>query len=89
MEEREVMMVMQSWRSWWGVDGGGGGENRKKSESESHSVGRTLCDPMDYTLHGILQAGILEWADFLFCRGSSQSRDGTQVSRIEGGFFTS
>ena len=21
----------------------------------------TLCDPMDYTVHGILQARILEW----------------------------
>ena len=24
----------------------------------------TLCDPMDYTVHGILQAGILEWVAF-------------------------
>ena len=31
----------------------------------------TLCDPMDYTVHGILQARILEWAAFLFSRGSS------------------
>ena len=35
----------------------------------------TLCDPMDYTVHGILQARILEWAAFLFSRGSSQPRD--------------
>ena len=26
----------------------------------------TLCDPMDYTVHGILQARILEWVDFPF-----------------------
>ena len=26
----------------------------------------TLCDPMDYTVHGILQARILEWAAFPF-----------------------
>ena len=32
----------------------------------------TLCDPMDYTVHGILQARILEWVDFPFSRGSSQ-----------------
>ena len=32
-------------------------------ESESHSVVSTLCDPMDYTVHGILQARILEWVD--------------------------
>ena len=31
----------------------------------------TLSDPMDYTVHGILQARILEWAAFLFSRGSS------------------
>ena len=39
----------------------------------------TLCDPMDYTVHGILQARILEWAAFPFSRGSSQPRDRTQV----------
>ena len=49
----------------------------------------TLFDPMDYTVHGILQARILEWVDFCFSRGSSQSRDRTQVSCIAGGFFTS
>ena len=32
-----------------------------KSESESLSVGPTLCDLMDYTVHGILQARIQEW----------------------------
>ena len=26
----------------------------------------TLCDPMDYTVHGILQARILEWVAFPF-----------------------
>ena len=35
----------------------------------------TLCDPMDYTVHGILQARILDWAAFHFSRGSSQLRD--------------
>ena len=48
----------------------------------------TLCDPIDCTVHGILQAWI-EWVAFLFSRGSSQSRDQTQVSWIAGGFFTS
>ena len=32
----------------------------------------TLCDPMDYTVRGILQARILDWAAFPFSRGSSQ-----------------
>ena len=49
----------------------------------------TLCNPMDYTVHGILQAGILEWVAFPFSRGSSQPRDRTQVSHTAGGFFTS
>ena len=33
-----------------------------------------LCDPIDYTIHGILQARILEWVAFLFSRVSSQPR---------------
>ena len=49
----------------------------------------TLCNPMDYRVHGIIQARILEWVVFPFFRGSSQSRDQTQVSRIAGRFFTS
>ena len=44
---------------------------------------------MDYTVHGILQAKILEWVAFPFSRGSSQPRDQTQASFIAGGFFTS
>ena len=50
---------------------------------------RILCDPMDYTVHGILQARILEWAAVSVSRGPSQPRDQTQVSRTAGGFFTS
>ena len=49
----------------------------------------TLCNPMDYTVHGILQASILEWVAFPFSRGSSQPRDQTQVSQIADRFFTS
>ena len=48
----------------------------------------TLCDPMDYTVHGILQVRILEWVAVPFSRGSSQPRDQIQVSHIAGGFFT-
>ena len=48
----------------------------------------TLCNPMDYTAHGILQARILEWVAFPFSRGSSQPRGGTQVFRTAGRFFT-
>ena len=37
----------------------------------------TLCDPMDYTVHGSLQVRILTWVAFPFCRGSSQPRERT------------
>ena len=52
-----------------------------------------LCNPMDSSLpgssvHGILQARILEWVAIPFCKGSSQSRDKTQVSHFAGRFFT-
>ena len=46
-----------------------------------------LCDPMDYTVHGILQSRILEWVVFPFSRGPSQPRDQTKVSHIAGRFF--
>ena len=49
----------------------------------------TLCDPKNYTVHGILQVRILERVAVLFSRGSSQPRDRTQVSHPAGGFFTS
>ena len=49
----------------------------------------TFCDPMDYTVHEILQARILEWVAFPFSRASSQLRDRTQVSCIAGRCFTS
>ena len=47
-----------------------------------------LCNPMDYTVHGIPQARILEWVDFPFSRGSSQPRNRTQLSHIAGEFLT-
>ena len=43
---------------------------------------------MAYTVHGILQARILERAAIPFSSGSSQPKGGTQVSHIVGGFFT-
>ena len=49
----------------------------------------TLGNPMDYIVHGVLQARILKWVAFPFSRGSSQPGDHTQTSRIAGRFFTS
>ena len=53
----------------------------------------TVCDPMDHSpagssVHGILQARILQWVAIPFSRGSSQPKDQTQVSCTAGRFFT-
>ena len=53
----------------------------------------TLCYPMDCSppgssVQGIFQARILEWVAISFSRGSSQLRDGTQVSFIVDTRFT-
>ena len=52
-----------------------------------------LCGAVDYSLpgssvHGIIQATILEWVVISFSRGSFWPRDQTQVSCTTGGFFT-
>ena len=46
------------------------------------------CSPLGSFVHGILQVRILEWVAMLSSRGSSQPRDGTQVSCIAGRFST-
>ena len=46
------------------------------------------CSPPGFSVHGILQARILEWVAIPSSEGSSLSRDWTQVSCIAGGFFT-
>ena len=48
----------------------------------------TLCDPIDYIVHGILQATILKWVAFPFSSRSSWPRNRTGVSCIAGRFFT-
>ena len=53
----------------------------------------TLCNPMDYSpsdssVHGILQARILEWVAISLSQGSSQPRDRTCVSCAGRRFFT-
>ena len=52
----------------------------------------TLCDPMDCrspgsSVHGILQARILEWVAISFSRGSSQPRDRTHFYHAAGRLF--
>ena len=70
----------------------------QKNDSESGGgwftrlVRSDSCDPIDYSLpgpsvHGILQARILEWVAIPFSRGSSWPRDQTRVSCIRGGLW--
>ena len=44
--------------------------------------------PSDFLVHGIIQARILKWVSLTFYRGSSWPSDETQVSCLEGRFFT-
>ena len=59
----------------------------------SLSVVSDSLDPMGWrppgiSVHGILQASILEWVAISFSRGSSQPRDRNCVSCLAGRFFT-
>ena len=81
-------------KAWSGKCCWKNGTNRLISESESEVAQSclTLCDPMDCSLpgsslHGILQARVLEWIAISFSRGSSQPRDRTRVSLIPGRRF--
>ena len=63
-----------------------------QSESEVTQLCLTHCDPMDCSppgssIHGILQARILEWVAISFCRGSSQPNDQIRVSCIAGRLY--
>ena len=71
----EQMNLVSEWVSEWVI--------------EAAQLCPTLCDPMDCSppgssVHGILQARILEWVTIPFSRGSSQPRNRTQVSCIGG-----
>ena len=66
--------------------------SERKKESEVAQLCPTLCNPMDCSLpgsslHGILQARVLEWVAISFSRGSSQLGYQTGVSHIPGRHF--
>ena len=69
------------------------GERGDQEERKVKSLSRVqLCDPVDCSppgssIHGILQARILEWVAISFSRGSSWPRNQTHVSRIAGRRF--
>ena len=73
------------WENFYKLHGMG----LKWSEVKISLLCPTICDPIDYTIHEILQARILEWVAFPFSRASSKLRDWTQVSCIAGRFFIS
>ena len=60
-----------------------------QSVSESLLVMSYSFRPHGLSVHGTLQATILEWVAFPFSRRPSQPRDQTQISRIAGRFFIS
>ena len=72
-----------------GQQGSWGQEVAGKVKVKVAQLCLTLCGPMDYTAHEILQTRILEWVAIPSSRGSFQPRDRTQVSWIAGKFFTS
>ena len=83
-----------TWNSHWVSSGWAEGMFGSESKTTEVKVKvaqscLTLCSPMDCIVHRILQCRTLEWVAFPISRGSSQSRDQTQTSRIAGGFFTS
>ena len=67
--------------------------SRSHRSSSSDPLSRVrLCDPVDWGLsgssvHGILQARVLEWIAISFSRGSFPARNRTRVSRIAGRRF--
>ena len=64
-------------------------KEKKNKATNWEKILKTCNWQMMSSIHGILQARMLEWVAFPFSRGSSQPRDWTQVSCIAGGFFTS
>ena len=84
-ERRQVLNEGKSWTQWResrGLDGGG----------KLNMLFATLW-PLDHSppgssVHGILQARVLEWVAIPFSRGSSRPRDQTHVSCSAGWFFT-
>ena len=61
--------------------------DKVKSLSRVRLFAAVDYSPPSSSIHGILQARILEWVAVSFSRGSSRPRDGTQVSHIAGRRF--
>ena len=86
--EREPSSTLGGSVNWYSHYAEHSGVSLKWSEVNVTQLCLTLCDPL-CTVHGILQARILEWVAVPFSVGSSQPRDRTPVSHIAGRLFTS
>ena len=95
--------LINTWECWLESPCPGNVWQALCTDSDSHSTEQdcclvakshlTLCDPMDgsppgSSVHGILQARILEWVVVPSSRGSSRPRGWTCISCLAGGFFT-
>ena len=78
---------MAAWASWVVglVLGGGGGRVVAKLYLTCDSMDSSLVDS---SVHGILQARMLEWVAISFSKGSFQPRNRTQVSCIADSLLT-
>ena len=82
-----AMTTKCSWQSWR-KSYGGNAVCVWKSHSHVWLFATPWTSLPGSSIHGILQARILQWLASPFSRGSSQPRDRTQVSCIAGRFFT-
>ena len=100
-KDKRVTSLKVQWLRLHASNAGDTGSNPGQGTKISHArkeslvtqLCPTLCDPKDCSLpgssvHGILQARILEWVPIPFSSGSSQPSDWTQISYIAGRFFT-
>ena len=78
-----------SWQSYAQSNDKGSERNLQYVNMKVTQSRPTLCNSMDYTIHGILQARTVKWIAVPFSRGSSSPRNQTQDSHTAGGFFTS
>ena len=72
-------------RDWYRLDHSSTVESFQSCLTLNHPIG---CSPPGSSVHGILQARILEWVAMPSSRGSSQPRDRTHIPCIAGRFLT-
>ena len=87
----QLVMDREAWHA--AVHGATESQTRLRDQTELNCSVLSLCDPMNCSppgssVHGDSPGKILEWVAMPSSRGSSQSRDLSQVSCIAGGLFT-